>query len=102
MRRRGELIERSFAHTLETGAMRRTHLRGRNNIAKRMLIHVAGFNIGLLMRKLIGVGKPRCLQGAKAARAALAALWAALFACWTAVTALSWPRVTNPTTSSLE
>ncbi len=102
MRRRGELIERSFAHTLETGGMRRTHLRGRDNIAKRMLIHVAGFNIGLLMRELIGVGKPRCLQGAKALRAALFALWAALFAFCTAITALRWLRVANPPTSSLE
>ena len=67
MRLRGELIERSFAHTLETGGMRRTHLRHHENIAKRMLIHVAGFNLGLLMRKRFGVGKPRCLQGLAAA-----------------------------------
>lgn len=67
MRRRGELIERSFAHTLETGGMRRTHLRHHENIAKRMLIHVAGFNLGLYMRKSYGVGKPRCRQGASAA-----------------------------------
>jgi len=71
MRQRGELIERSFAHTLETGGMRRTHLRGHENIAKRTLLHVAGFNLGLLMRKRFGVGKPRCLQGRSAA------LWAA-------------------------
>jgi transposase len=62
MRQRGELIERSFAHVLETGAMRRTHLRGHMNILKRMLIHVGGFNLGLVMRKLTGSGKPRCLQ----------------------------------------
>jgi hypothetical protein len=67
MKKRGELIERSFAHTLETGAMRRTHLRFRYNIAKRMLIHVAGFNLGLLMRKRFGVGTPRGLQGRLAA-----------------------------------
>jgi transposase len=71
MRRRGELIERGFAHTLETGGMRRTHLRHHENIAKRILIHVAGFNLGLLMRSRFGVGKPRCLQGCAAA------LWAA-------------------------
>jgi transposase len=74
MRHRGEFIERSFAHTLETGGMRRTHLRGRENISKRMLVHVAGFNLGLLMRKCFGVGKPRCLQGRSAA------LWAAFLA----------------------
>ena len=67
MRLWGELIERSFAHTLETGGMRRTHLRHHENIAKRVLIHVAGFNLGLLMRKRFGVGKPRCLQGLAAA-----------------------------------
>jgi hypothetical protein len=60
-------IERSFAHTLETGGMRRTHLRFHYNIAKRTLIHVAGFNLGLLMRKRFGVGTPRGLQGRLAA-----------------------------------
>ena len=63
MRQRGELIERSFAHTYETGAMRRTHLRQHNNIAKRLLIHVGGFNLSLVMRRLMGIGKPRRLQG---------------------------------------
>ena len=63
MRRRGELIERSFAHCYETGGMRRTHLRGHPNILKRLLIHVAGFNLGLVMRHRFGVGKPRALQG---------------------------------------
>jgi transposase len=63
LRRRGEFIERSFAHCYETGAMRRTHLRRHDNIAKRLLIHVGGFNLGLLMRKLTGFGKPRLLQG---------------------------------------
>jgi transposase len=63
LRRRGELIERSFAHCYETGGMRRTHLRGHRNILKRLLVHVAGFNLGLLMRELFGIGKPRVLQG---------------------------------------
>jgi transposase len=63
MKMRGELIERSFAHNYETGAMRRTHLRHHENISKRLLIHVGGFNLGLVMRRLIGIGKPRRLQG---------------------------------------
>ena len=63
MRQRGELIERSFAHNYETGAMRRTHLRRHENIAKRLLVHVGGFNLSLVMRKLTGFGKPRRLQG---------------------------------------
>ena len=49
MRRRGELVERSFAHILDRGGMRRAWLRGRENIHKRYLIHVAGFNLGVLI-----------------------------------------------------
>ena len=64
MRQRGELLERSFAHAYETGAMRRLHLRKRENIAKRVLMHVAGFNLGLLMRVKYGLLKPRRLRDA--------------------------------------
>lgn len=67
LRTRGEKIERSFAHCYESGAMRRLHLRGHPNILKRLLVHIAGFNLGLLMRKLSGFGKPRTLQGLQAA-----------------------------------
>jgi transposase len=67
MRRRGETIERSFAHLYDTGGMRRTHLRGHTNILKRLLIHAGGFNLGLVMRHRIGVGTPRGLQGRVAA-----------------------------------
>jgi len=63
LRRRGEYVERTFAHIYETGGMRRLHLRGRENILKRLLIHVSGFNLSLVMRKLIGNGTPRGLQG---------------------------------------
>jgi transposase len=42
--------------------MRRVHLRGHANILKRLLIHSGAFNLGLLMRQLIGVGTPRGLQ----------------------------------------
>lgn len=66
LRLRGERVERSFAHCYETGGMRRTHLRFHDNILKRLVIHVAGFNLGLLMRHLTGIGKPRVLQGALA------------------------------------
>src|SRR5208337_2637318 len=59
MRRRGELVERSFTHVLDRGGMRRAWLRGRENIHKRYLIHVAGFNLGVLMRALHGQGTPR-------------------------------------------
>jgi transposase len=62
MRQRGERIERSFAHLYDTGGMRRTYLRGHTNILKRLLIHAGGFNLGLLMRHLLGIGTPRGLQ----------------------------------------
>ena len=59
MRRRGEMVERSFAHVLDRRGMRRAWLRGRENLHKRYLIHVAGFNLGVLMRALYGQGTPR-------------------------------------------
>ena len=65
MRRRGQYVERSFAHVYDTGGMRRTHLRGHENILKRLLIHAGAFNLGLLMRKAFGRGTPRALQGRK-------------------------------------
>ena len=61
-RMRGERVERSNAHLYETGGMRRTHLRGHENILKRLIVHAAGFNLGLLLRSVIGIGKPRRLQ----------------------------------------
>jgi transposase len=63
LRRRGEYIERSFAHVYDTGGMRRTHLRGHPNILKRLLVHASAFNLGILMRKVFGRGTPRGLQG---------------------------------------
>ena len=63
MRKRGELVERSFAHTLESGAMRRAHLRGQENIRKRYLIQTAAFNLGIVMRSIIGSGTPKGLWG---------------------------------------
>lgn len=63
LRQRGELLERSFAHAYETGGMRRVYLRGRENILKRVLIHIGGFNLSLIMRQLLGKGTPRGCQG---------------------------------------
>lgn len=73
LRLRGELLERPFAHMYETGAMRRVHLRGHQNILKRILLHAAAMNLGLLMRHFFGGGTPRGLQGR------VAALFAVLF-----------------------
>jgi transposase len=80
LRLRGERLEQTFAHLYETGGMRRVHLRGHTNIGKRLLIHAAGFNLGLLMRQLIGVGTPRGLQGRLTAT--MAALLALVGALW--------------------
>jgi transposase len=63
LRRRGAYMERSFAHLYDTGGMRRTHLRGHGNILKRLLVHASAFNLGILMRKVFGLGTPRGLQG---------------------------------------
>lgn len=63
LRRRGELVERSFAHAYETGGMRRLHLRGHDNILKRLLVHLCGFNLSLMIRKYNGKGTPRGWQG---------------------------------------
>jgi transposase-like protein DUF772/DDE family transposase len=56
---RTELVERSFALLLDRGGMRRAWLRGRENLRKRYLVHVAGYNLGLLLRLLVGAGTPR-------------------------------------------
>jgi len=71
LRKRGELLERPFAHCYDTGGMRRTHLRGHPNILKRLLIHVAGFNLALVMRSVLGVGTPRGLADLSAALSSL-------------------------------
>ena len=105
LRRRGEYVERSHAHLYETGALRRTHLRGHTNILKRVLIHTGGFNLGLIMRRLIGVGTPRGLQGRVAAVvAALVALLLFVRRPWSAIRAshpliaLMRGRFTSPPT----
>ena len=61
--------------------MRRVHLRGQPNILKRLLVHVCGFNLGLLMRHLTGIGTPRTLQGRAAA--VVSALIGLLRGFWT-------------------
>ena len=63
LRQRGLMLERPFAHTLETGAMRRVHLRHRDNILKRILIQYAALNLSLILRNNFGNGTPRGLQG---------------------------------------
>jgi transposase len=95
LRRRGELLERPFAHLYETGAMRRVYLRGHQNILKRILLHAAALNLGLLMRTLFGVGTPRSLQGRVAALfAVLSSLVRPSETLWPRFR--SWYRSTTP------
>jgi hypothetical protein len=62
-RKRSELVERSFAHVCETGGGRRCWLQGLMKVTKRYLLQVAARNLGLILRKLFGIGTPRSLQG---------------------------------------
>ena len=62
------------------------YLRGSVNILKRVLIHVAALNLGLLMRVLVGVGTPRSLQGR------LGALVSSLLMLWRRVPNVNVPR----------
>lgn len=62
-RRRSEVVERTFAHICETGGSRRSHLRGLVNVTKRYLIAVAAHNLGRILRRLTGIGKPKAMQG---------------------------------------
>ena len=72
-KRRAELVERSFALVLDRGGMRRSWLRGCENLHKRYLVHVAGYNLGLIMRLPVGAGTPReFLAGVSAHRRLLA------------------------------
>jgi transposase len=65
MRRRGEFLERPFAHQYETGALRRVHVRGRGNVAKRVLLQAAAFNLALILRSITKAGTPKGLADLK-------------------------------------
>jgi transposase len=81
-RLRSERVERSFAHVCDTGGARRSWLCGLIDVTKRYLIAVAAHNLGRIMRKLFGMGKPRTLrkEGPLAALLQLLAAW--LCASW--------------------
>jgi transposase len=65
--RRGEFLERTFAHCYQTGGLRRLHVRGHDNITKRLLLQAAAFNLSLVLRKLFKAGTPRGFGGLAAA-----------------------------------
>ena len=54
MRKRDEMVERSFAHILDRGGMRHAA-----NSRKRYLIHVAWFNLGILYARDMRKGNLR-------------------------------------------
>ena len=79
-RKRSELVEGTFAHVCETGAGRRTWLRGMENVTKIHTLKCAAFNLGLLMRKIFGLAKPRNWEASLAT--ALAAAFFMIFGEW--------------------
>jgi transposase len=93
-RKRSEMVERSFAHVCETGGARRTWLRGLEKVNKRYLVQAAARNLGVLMRRLFGVGTPRGLQGGikggqEGALSAISAVSVVRLTLWSAVCGLS-------------
>jgi hypothetical protein len=71
LRHRGKRLARPFAHFYRTGGMRRVHLRGRDNILKRTLLHTGALNLGLLM------GSPSASARHAASKAASRRFWCA-------------------------
>jgi len=98
-RRRSEVCERSFAHLCDSGGTRRSHLRGLDNVTKRYRVAAAAHNLGRILRKLMGVGKPKVLQGGVGGSAPRVGLWWNLKHCVAAgVRRLQYTTFTNPLT----
>jgi transposase len=79
-RRRSEVVERSFAHVCATGGSRRTWIRGLAEVGKRYLVAVMAHNLGVILRALIGVGKPREWASLRALIASLRRFWSTIVA----------------------
>ena len=74
-RQRSERVERSFAHICETGGARRSWLHGLEKVQKRYSIAAMARNLGLLMRKVFGIGTPRGLQAAGGLASLVLLVW---------------------------
>jgi len=74
-RRRSEVCERTFAHICDSGGTRRSHLRGLEDVTKRYRIAAATHNLGRILRKFTGVGKPKALQAGGGESAGAFSLW---------------------------
>ena len=97
-RLRSERVERTFAHVCDTGGMRRSWLKEVVNVSKRYLLAAAAHNLGRILRKLFGVGKPRTLQdlGNLAALAQLLlGRCVTLLARWRRTTTSDWARLAH-------
>jgi transposase len=79
-RRRAEVVERTFAHVCATGGARRSWIRGLVEVGKRYLVTVMAHNLGVILRALIGVGKPREWAAMRALVAAVDRLWSTICA----------------------
>ena len=83
LRKRGEYVERSFAHVLDQGGMRRATLRGRDNLSKRHQVAAMGYNLSILMRKCFGIGTPK--QWLAAAAAVFAWIFDRIRSVWSTI-----------------
>ena len=65
LERRRRQVEKEVAAEFNkiSGGMRRTWLHELVNVTKRYLIAAAAHNLGRVLRKLFGIGKPKALQG---------------------------------------
>jgi transposase len=63
---RSERCERTFAHVCETGGGRQMWTRGQTNASKLHTLRCAGYNLGLLLRKVWGISKPRSWENGAA------------------------------------
>ena len=83
LRKRGEHLERSFCHVLDHGGLRRTTLRGTENLQKRYVVGALTYNLSLLLRTLCGLGTPK--QALAASRRVFVWLWRWLSGRWIAL-----------------
>jgi transposase len=81
-RKRFEFLEHPFAHVHETDGMRQIHPRGHRNIVKGLLMHAAGFSLGLLLRRLFSIGTALGLQGLTRAFPGLLQWLTAVWSLW--------------------
>lgn len=92
LRRRGEVVERTFAHLCETGGGRRTWLRGLEKVSKRYQVLALSHNLGLILRTLLGTAKPRAF-------ALAACLWRLNLTLLTTLKTLFRLPMLNPATA---